>query len=103
MKENLELSTVKSLQRLSEKGSYVTYGFTCWLGTPQARSKKRHRVVFFTNQEGHKIRVVTSLFHVTAEEIACMYKARWGIESFFRWIKQNLNVPKLFGQTPNAV
>ncbi len=32
-----------------------------------------------------------------------MYKARWDIESFFRWIKQNLNVPKLFGQTPNAV
>ncbi|MFC6652702.1 transposase [Paenibacillus rhizoplanae] len=32
-----------------------------------------------------------------------MYKARWGIEVFFRWIKQNLNVPILFGTTENAV
>ena len=40
---------------------------------------------------------------MTAEEIACLYKERWAIESFFRWIKQNLNVPVLFGTTPNAV
>ncbi|WP_020061082.1 IS4 family transposase [Bacillus sp. 123MFChir2] len=41
--------------------------------------------------------------NVTAEEIAAMYKSRWSIESFFRWIKQNLNVPVLFGTTKNAV
>lgn len=49
------------------------------------------------------MRVVTSLLYVSAEAIAGIYKARWGIESSFRWIKQNLNVPKVFGQTPNAV
>ncbi|WP_309143465.1 transposase [Bacillus sp. V3B] len=32
-----------------------------------------------------------------------MYKSRWAIESCFRWIKQNLNVPVLFGTTKNAV
>lgn len=103
MKENVELSTIRSLQRLQEPGSHVTRDFTCWLGTPQSCSKKRHRVVFFTDHDGHEIRVATSLLHVSAEAIAAMYKARWGIESFFRWIKQNLNVPKLFGHTPNAV
>jgi len=40
---------------------------------------------------------------VSAEAIAEMYKARWKFESFFRWIKQNLNVLVLFGTTPNAV
>ena len=103
MKENMELSTIRSLQRLPEEGTNITRDFTCWLGTPQSRSKKRHRVVFFTDHEGREIRVVTSLLHMSAEAIAAMYKARWGIESFFRWIKQNLNVPKLFGKTPNAV
>ena len=103
MKENIELSTVRSLQRLPEDGTNITRDFTCRIGTPQSRSKKRHRVVFFTDHEGQEIRVVTSLRHVSAEAIAAMYKARWGIESFFRWITQNLNVPKLFGQTPNAV
>ncbi|MFZ3589256.1 transposase [Bacillus sp. DJP31] len=32
-----------------------------------------------------------------------MYKARWRIETLFRWIKKNLNVPVLFGTTENAV
>lgn len=47
--------------------------------------------------------LITSLMSVTAEEIAEMYKSRWAIESFFRWVKQNLNVPVLFGTTENAV
>jgi len=47
--------------------------------------------------------VVTNLYHVSAEIIANIYKARWGVEVFFRWIKQNLNVPRLFGTTKNAV
>lgn len=57
----------------------------------------------FTDEDGDIIRVITSLRHVTAEEIAYMYKERWAIESFFRWIKQNLHVPTLYGTTPNAV
>ncbi|WP_029197459.1 transposase, partial [Paenibacillus alginolyticus] len=32
-----------------------------------------------------------------------MYRKRWQIEVFFRWIKQHLNVPKLFGTSPNAI
>ncbi|MFJ7974516.1 transposase [Peribacillus sp. NPDC096379] len=49
------------------------------------------------------MRVVTNLMNVSPEVIADMYKARWRIEMFFRWIKQNLNVPVLFGTTENAV
>lgn len=81
----------------------VTADFTCMLGTPQKQTKKRHRVVQFMDHEGKEIRVVTSLMDITAEEIANMYKSRWAIESFFRWIKQNLNVPVLFGPTKKAV
>ncbi|WP_053178048.1 hypothetical protein [Peribacillus loiseleuriae] len=49
--------------------------------------------------------VVTSLMDVTVEEIAAMHKSSWAIESFFRWIKQNLNVSVLFGTgtTSNAL
>nr|WP_232713344.1 transposase [Bacillus xiapuensis] len=58
---------------------------------------------FFKDNEGREVRVVTSLLHLSAEEIAGMYKARCAIETFFRWIKQNLNVPVLFGTTENSV
>ena len=47
--------------------------------------------------------MVTDLMGVTAEQITQIYKTRWQIEVFFRWIKQHLNIPTLFGITENAV
>jgi len=103
LKDNVQLNRKKSLQGSRTNDSNVTADFTCTLGTSQKQTKKRHRVVQFMDHEGKEIRVVTSLMDITAEEIANMYKSRWAIESFFRWIKQNLNVPVLFGTTKNAV
>ena len=103
MKENIHLSRKKNLKRTTQEGSNVCADFTCIIGTTQKQTKKRHRVVEFVDYEGELVRVVTNLRDVTAEEIAGMYKERWAIESFFRWIKQNLNVPVLFGTTENAV
>jgi IS4 transposase len=40
---------------------------------------------------------------LSAKTIADIYKARWGIELFFKCIKQNLKIKKFFGTTPNAV
>ncbi|MGR6764019.1 transposase [Paenibacillus sp. T2-29] len=73
------------------------------MGTSQCRSKQRHLVVMFWDFEGREIWVVTDLMQVTAEQIAQMCKAWWQMEVFFRWIKQHLNIPTLFGATPNAV
>ena len=103
LKENIQLNRKKSLKRATVEGSNIVADFTCTFGTAQKQTKKRHRVVEFTDYEGAIVRVVTNLRDVTAEEIAGMYKERWAIESFFRWIKQNLNVPVLFGTTKNAV
>lgn len=103
LKENIQLNRKKALKRTVVDDSNIVSDFTCTLGTAQNQTKKRHRVVEFTDYEGAIVRVITNLRDVTAEEIAGMYKERWAIESFFRWIKQNLNVPVLFGTTPNAV
>ena len=42
-------------------------------------------------------------FEVSALEIARLYKNRWQIEIFFKWIKQNLIIKKLWGHSQNAV
>ena len=47
--------------------------------------------------------LVTNLFDCAAETIAQLYKARWEIELFFKWIKQNLKLKKFLGKSPNAV
>ena len=103
MKMNISLHRKKSLRRLSPADSNITKDVTCQLGTPQARSEHRHRVVECTDVQGKAMRLVTNLRQVSAETIASMYQARWAIEVFFRWIKQHLNVPTLFGTTENAV
>jgi len=77
----------KSLKRLLNIKLNVVADFTCNRGTAKNRSNIRHRVVEFIDYEGKTIRVVTNLYHVTAEEIAAMYKVRWRVELFFRWIK----------------
>lgn len=103
IKENITLVKPRSLKRESDENSNVVKDMTCYLGTPQSQSQLRHRIVIFKDDYGNEIRVATNLKHLSAEQIADMYKARWGIEVFFRWIKQNLNVPVLFGTTKNAV
>lgn len=103
LKENITLHRKKSLAGTRPKETNVVADFTCIIGLSPKQTEKRHRVVEFLDHEGDMIRVVTSLRNTTAEEIADMYKSRWAIESFFRWIKQNLNVPVLFGTTENAV
>jgi hypothetical protein len=103
LRDNVHLEKPHALRRLAAEGSSVIRDITCQLGTPQCRSEKRHRVVIFRDFEGREIRVVTDLLGITAEQIALIYKARWQIEVFFRWIKQHLNIPTLFGTTENAV
>ena len=88
---------------MAVEGSRVTKDIACQLGAPQFRSSKSHRVLFSLDDRGKEICVVINLMTVSAEVIADMYKARWKIESYFRWLKQNFNVPVLFGTTPNAV
>jgi len=45
----------------------------------------------------------TNNFDLPAFEIALLYKYRWQIELFFKWIKQHLKIKKFWGTTPNAV
>jgi putative transposase len=47
--------------------------------------------------------LVTNLFDTSAEIIAELYKARWEVELFFKWIKQNLKLKKFLGKSENAV
>jgi hypothetical protein len=46
---------------------------------------------------------LTNNFDLPATTIAAIYKDRWQIELFFKWIKQNLKIKSFFGTSPNAV
>ncbi len=55
--------------------------------------------------EEHELRLAfwTNLWHLPAATIAELYRQRWQIELFFRWIKENLRLRSFYGTTPNAV
>ena len=52
---------------------------------------------------GKLLRIVTNDLDARAEEIADLYKQRWQIELFFRWVKQTLRIRHFIGVSENAV
>ena len=61
------------------------------------------RVVTIQLKTGKILRLVTNDLDASAEEIADLYKQRWQIELFFKWIKQNLKIRHFLGRSENAV
>lgn len=54
-------------------------------------------------EDGKQLRVVTNDLDAPAQEIADLYKRRWAIELFFRWVKQTLKIKHFLGTSENAV
>ena len=73
-----------------------------------ARSRKNPcacdlREVHVRIDTGKVLRIVSNDLDSTADEIAELYKTRWQIELFFRWVKQTLKIRKFLGTSENAV
>lgn len=60
-------------------------------------------VKFYDEEQDREFAFLTNAFHLTALEIANLYKNRWQIELFFKWLKQHLKIKKFWGTTENAV
>jgi hypothetical protein len=61
------------------------------------------RISFRDETQRRTLVFLTNNFALPPETIAALYKARWEIELFFKWIKQNLRVKAFYGSSPNAV
>ena len=78
----IELTIVKSKKLYPERLRLIEY----------YDIEKDNYLIFMTNN-----------FEVSALEVSYIYKNRWQIETFFKWIKQNLVIKKLWGHSQNAV
>lgn len=61
------------------------------------------REVVVVIQTGKTLRILSNDLEASAEAIAELYKTRWQIELFFRWIKQHLRIKRFLGTSENAV
>jgi len=94
----------------------VPYDFTadskytdilCNLGkdrdVPAKYRKHQFRVVSFEGSNGNTVILCTNIYCLTADEIADLYRMRWAVETFFKTLKQNFSLGKIFGSSLNAV
>lgn len=63
----------------------------------------RVREIHVVRDDGRILRLVTNDLKAPAQEIANLYKLRWEIELFFKWLKQNLRIKHFIGRGENAV
>ena len=71
--------------------------------TPDDYPQYLRYVVFYDEKTDKRLGFFTNNFELPALTIAQLYKCRWQVELFFKWIKQHLRIKAFFGTTPNAV
>jgi len=65
--------------------------------------KRLRKVKYHDKETGKTYEFLTNDMERDAEQIAAIYKERWEVELFFKWIKQNLKIKSFWGTSPNAV
>lgn len=61
------------------------------------------RIAFYDTEHERRLVFLTNNFELPALAIARLYKCRWQVELFFKWIKQNLRIKGFYGTSENAV
>jgi hypothetical protein len=86
-------SGLKCDQIIKLKGFYVSKDYP----------EKLRRIKYYDTEKDKTLTFLTNNFDLNALEIAMLYKHRWFIETFFKWIKQHLKIKSFWGRTINAV
>ncbi len=88
---------------LPETPSFIQRDAAVLMGNQKTSMSSELRLIEFTDEQGRFYRLLTTCWKLDAVEIANIYRQRWLIELFFKWIKQHLKVAKLYSCQPEAV
>src|SRR5258707_6652678 len=105
-KSNTPLELVEELP--VPQGGNILSDRIGFLPARQAKSRRNPmqdavREVRVVTDTGKVLRILSNDLDGTAQEIADLYKRRWAIELFFRWVKQTLKITRFLGTSENAV
>jgi len=103
-KSNLKCRRLYS--HLADKSTGVICDQTILLTIPKSAADypdKLRRVKYYDAETDKTLVFLTNNFLLPAVTIAQLYKQRWQIELFFKWIKQNLRIKSFYGTSENAV
>jgi hypothetical protein len=112
LKDNAKITTLEELPitysdergGLLPKGSTIIFDKKIRLGSEYVNlTREAYRIIKIIDPTGKELTFVTNVMKFASEEIAWLYKRRWDIELFFKWIKQHCKIKKLIGHSENAV
>lgn len=76
------------------------------MGSDYSKNKTKYKyreILYFEGDSDEEYRLVTNIFKLPAQEIVSLYKKRWDIELFFKWIKQHLTIKSWLGRNLNSI
>lgn len=81
------------------------YDYDIILGSDYSKNKTEfvYREILTFDKDGKEVRFLTNIFDLPVSKILELYKMRWQIELFFKWIKQNLRIKHWIGHNENAI
>lgn len=103
-KENLKCRRLYSLPKNKETG--VRADQVIMLVTQKSKKgypERLRRVSFVDKERNKRFVFLTNNFEIPAETVAAVYKQRWQVELFFKWIKQHLRIKSFIGTSVNAL
>jgi hypothetical protein len=103
-KSGIKLNRLES--RPVDRTTGIRSDHIVWLTNSQSvrhYPERLRRVAYRVPEDGSVLVFLTNNFDLPALVIAQLYKLRWRVELFFKWIKQNLRIKHFFGTTDNAV
>lgn len=110
LKDNAVIEEVENLKvsycdiSLLDKNITIVYDKVVYLGNKYInKTRNKYRIIKVIDAENKELTFVTNIQDLSSEEIAWLYKKRWEIELFFKWIKQHLKIKKFIGHSLNAV
>ena len=102
-KSNLQYKCIKWKRRLPD-GILTDAEIELTFSDSRKRYPEHLRLVRFIDEEqGREFMFLSNAFELTSLQVADLYKNRWQIELFFKWLKQHLKIKRFWGTTENAV
>ena len=103
-KDNIQFKKINS--RNVDKDSGIRSDHDIYVTGPLSKDKypdRLRRIEFYDAEFDRYFVFLTNNFVVKAKTVAQLYKHRWYVELFFKWIKQNLKIKSFWGHSENAV
>lgn len=102
-KKSLQFKSIKWKRRMPKNVLSDSEGILTVYKSSKDYPIKIREVEYWDEEQNRQFVFLTNAFDLTALQVALLYKNRWQVELFFKWLKQHLKIKKFWGTSENAV